>query len=342
MSVIDVDRLLAEVSSDTPCGENLEYDAAFMEMTRVAAGRPAQVMGGQTIPAEEPDWRDVRDRCVELFGRTKDLRIGVTLTRALARTDGLQGFADGLAVMRGLVERYWERVHPELDATDGNDPTFRVNTLAGLADRDLMVSALRTAPLASSRRMGRYALRDVEIANGTLPRPEGDGTVADTSTIDAAFLDTDAADLESGAAAVQTALDHVVAIDAALARTIGAAESADFTLLRSTLKSMSALLQQQLGRRGLSAGGATDGAETGDMTPGATTMSGPIQGREDIIRTLDQVMDWYARNEPSSPVPLLLARAKRLVNKSFLEAVQDLTPSGLTELQSIAGTDSNS
>jgi type VI secretion system protein ImpA len=71
-------------------------------------------------------------------------------------------------------------------------------------------------------------------------------------------------------------------------------------------------------------------------------MSGPIQSREDVIRSLDQVCDWYARNEPSSPVPLLLRRAKRLVNKSFLEAVQDLSPSGVTEVQTIAGAETSS
>lgn len=66
-------------------------------------------------------------------------------------------------------------------------------------------------------------------------------------------------------------------------------------------------------------------------------MSGPIQSREDVIRVLDQVSDWYARHEPSSPVPLLLQRAKRLVNMSFMEAVKDLSPGGLNEIQTIAG-----
>ena len=71
-------------------------------------------------------------------------------------------------------------------------------------------------------------------------------------------------------------------------------------------------------------------------------MSGPLQSREDVIRVLDQVCDWYSKFEPSSPVPLLLQRAKRLVNKNFVEAIQDLTPSGVTEIQNIAGLGSGS
>ena len=66
-------------------------------------------------------------------------------------------------------------------------------------------------------------------------------------------------------------------------------------------------------------------------------MSGAIQGREDVIRQLDRICAWYEANEPSSPVPLLLQRAKRLVSKDFLELVRDLSPGGLSELFTVAG-----
>ena len=345
MSVIDVESLLREVSASSPCGDDLEYDPAYLEMTRAAAGKPAQEMGGKVIPGEEPDWGAVRDQCVALLARSKDLRVAVTLTRALLHTDGLAGLADGLAVVRALVERSWEGVHPRLDPDD-HDPTFRVNTLSELASRERTLHALRLLPLASSRRMGRFGLRDVEIANGTLPKPEGGDPVADQNTIDGAFLDMDPAELDAFAAASREALDQLAGLDRSLDAAVGGATSADFSPLRSTLTSIRGLLQQQLGRRGLATGGeggatVSDGAPTGDIaSAGRAGINGVVASREDVIRALDQVCDWYARHEPSSPVPLLLRRAKRLVNKSFLEAVQDLSPSGLTEVQSIAGAES--
>jgi type VI secretion system protein ImpA len=332
------------VSSDSPCGENLEYDAAYLEMMRGAAGKPAQVMGGQTIPAEEPDWRTVRDQCLELFGRTKDLRVAITLAQALIRTSGLGGFAEGLALVRGLIERHWEGVHPRLDPDDKNDPTFRVNALAGLASRESTVAALRLLPLAHSRRVGRYGIRDFEIANGTLPKPEGAEAVADMTMIEAAFLDTDSAELAATGAAAKEAFDQLAGLDGSLNTAVGSASSADFSLLKSTLKSMNSLLQQQLARRGMGSGDAAAFADDGGGSSmgGRPAMSGPIQTREDVIRSLDQVCDWYSKYEPSSPVPILLQRAKRLVNKNFLEAIQDLTPSGVTEIQTIAGVDLSS
>ncbi len=345
MSAIDVEKLLSEISPDNPSGEDLEYDAAFMEMTRAAAGKPEQEMGGEVIPGEPPDWRDVKKRCLDLCARTRDLRVGVYLTRALAHTDGLGGFAEGLVMNRGLVERLWDHVHPKLDPDDDNDPTLRVNTVAGLSDPDTTVRTLRMLPLANSRRMGSFGLRDWEVATGVLPKPAGVDSVPDQTTIEAAFLDMDGTELEATAAGAAAALEATDGLDTALSMAVGAASSADLSGLRSTLKTIHVLLQQQLSRRGLGSGeaaavegGASEGgaaAVTGVMP----AMSGPIQSREDVIRTLDQVCDWYSKYEPASPVPLLLQRAKRLVNKNFLEAVQDLTPSGVTEIQNIAGVE---
>lgn len=339
---MDIEQLLRDVTAESPCGDDLEYDGAFLELQRTAAGRPPQEMGGQVIPGEEPDWRDVRDRALDLFERTRDLRVAVTLTYALLRTGGLPGLADGLALVRGLLERHWEGVHPRLDPEDGNDPTLRMNTLAGLAAHESAILPLRLMPLADSRRMGRFGLRDVEIANGTLPKPEGAESVADLATLDAAFLDMESAALETGANAVRAALGHLRGIEDALAPVVPAGSTPDLTALRGTLRSIDQLLQNQLGRRGIASGDAAS-AESGDpgaaVPEGRPAMSGPIQSREDVIRALDQVSDWYAKYEPSSPVPVLLRRAKRLVNMTFIEAVRDLTPGGLSEIQTIAGAE---
>ena len=69
MSVINVEELLQEVSPDVPCGEDLEYDPEFGEMTRAAEGKPEQQMGDSVVPAEDPDWRDVRDKALSIFSR---------------------------------------------------------------------------------------------------------------------------------------------------------------------------------------------------------------------------------------------------------------------------------
>ena len=64
---------------------------------------------------------------------------------------------------------------------------------------------------------------------------------------------------------------------------------------------------------------------------------GAIRSRQDAIRALDAVAEFFRRNEPSSPVPLFLERAKRLVSKSFLEVLADIAPEALARRGRRAG-----
>jgi type VI secretion system protein ImpA len=52
---------------------------------------------------------------------------------------------------------------------------------------------------------------------------------------------------------------------------------------------------------------------------------------------LDRICAYYARVEPSSPVPLLLQRAKRVAMMDFLEIVRDLADQGLPQVGLVAG-----
>src|SRR2546421_571396 len=67
-------------------------------------------------------------------------------------------------------------------------------------------------------------------------------------------------------------------------------------------------------------------------------VSGTVQTRADVTKALNLICDYYRSNEPSSPVPLILQRAQRLVDKDFMTIVTDLTPDALTQLQVITGT----
>ena len=70
--------------------------------------------------------------------------------------------------------------------------------------------------------------------------------------------------------------------------------------------------------------------------------SGPVQNRGDVIKRIDEVCQYYNLSEPSSPVPLLLTRAKRLVNLDFFSIVKDLAPDGEGQVSSIIGSGQSS
>ena len=67
---------------------------------------------------------------------------------------------------------------------------------------------------------------------------------------------------------------------------------------------------------------------------------GPPTNRADALRLLDLVIEFYERSEPSSPLPLLIARARRLADKGFLDILRDMAPDGVSQAERIAGTPS--
>src|SRR5215470_140840 len=112
--MLDVGTVLAETRELPPCGPNLEHALPFFELEEAARGKPEQRLGDAVKPAEDPNWPKVMELAQDLLARSKDLRVAVHLTRALARTQGVPGLASGLALIHGLLDRYWDGVYPLL------------------------------------------------------------------------------------------------------------------------------------------------------------------------------------------------------------------------------------
>lgn len=342
MSVIDTERLLAEISADSPCGEDLEYDPQFGEMERAAQGKPEQQFGDTIVPAEEPDWREVKRVGLELFGRAKDLRIAMLLTQALTHTDGIPGLRDGLALLQGLLDRYWDEVHPQLDPDDDNDPTLRLNTLMTLRDPDAMLRAVREAAILDVRGLGRYTLRDVEVANGMFQLPAGsEGETPSGAEIEGAAMAADIEELKAIEGAFAQAMEHLQAVEGGLMERVGSMNALDLADLTRLLRDGRKIVLDWLAQRGAGVEESAEEVAAEGGAPGQGTggprITGPVASREDVVKVLDSICDYYRRYEPSSPVPLLLKRAKRLVFKDFMEIIQDLAPDGLAQAELIKG-----
>jgi len=336
MSSIDLEALLAPISDESPSGADLEYDPAFGELERTAQGKPEQVMGDDVIEAEDPDWRAVRDQAAALLAQTKDLRVAVHLTQSAMKLEELNGLADGLELIRGLVENFWDDLHPQLDAEDNNDPMMRVNSLLGLSDRNGFLARLLGIPLVKSRAAGIFSLRDVKIAKGELsPTAGAESAPVDQSLIDAAFMDADLDEIQGSADAVERAIAALTAVEVFFVEKVGAVDSPDFGELPADLKAMKAVYDDALVRRGIGVAEAETAEEGGQ--PGAAPISGEISNRTDAIRMLDKICDFFEKTEPSSPVPMLLRRAKRLVSKDFLEILRELTPDAVAQAKAIGG-----
>jgi type VI secretion system protein ImpA len=340
MSVVDVDFLLQEVDPAAPCGPNLEYDPAFLELEQAILGKPEVQYGDTITPAVPPEWKQVRKLAQDLLGKSRDLRVVVPLARSLLALEGVAGFADALTLIERLLEERWDSVHPQLDPDDDLDPTLRLNSLVTLADTATVLRELKEMPFLVLPGLGPLSLRVLDIASGEMAAPDGHERLS-LASIEAALRDVDAERILHAREALARAHDSVANIEALLVRQVGNAQALNLEALAKHLRRARDMLANQAAAQSPQGAepSAPDAASGAGAPAGAApaAISGEITSRADVVRMLDKICAYYERSEPSSPVPLLLERAKKLVPKNFFEIMEDLAPDGIAQLTVISG-----
>lgn len=348
MSIVDVDVLLQELDGGMPCGPNLEYDPLFLELEQNALGKPEVQYGKTIVPAVPPEWKLVKKQAFDLLARSRDLRVAMPLLRALLALHAIPGFADGMHLIERLIEERWDSVHPQLDPDDDNDPTLRINSLATLADNTAVIRDIKETPFIQLPVLGPLTVRMLELASGELA-PSGGQAVVSQGSIDAALRDVRPEAILDAANAITRAHDSVVNLEAALVRQVGNASALNLGNLVRPLRRMRDLLAPHLPQTEEPAAmpdtAALDAATAGEAetaaarsaAPAAAPISGEINSRADVVRMLDKILAYYQRNEPSSPVPMLIERAKRLAPKNFFEIMEELAPESINQLKILRG-----
>ncbi|WDD96173.1 type VI secretion system protein TssA [Burkholderia sp. FERM BP-3421] len=157
---IKLSELLAPVSDTSPCGDDLLFSSEFDAIQHARKfDDPSLDQGEWITEIKEADWGFVVDHAAELLrGQTKDLRLAVWLTEALALEEGVTGLTQGYALLTGLCRQYWEQVHP---LPEGDDAEYRLGNVAWLATRT--AELLRAVPLTEGA-SSAYSALDWEIA----------------------------------------------------------------------------------------------------------------------------------------------------------------------------------
>lgn len=337
--VATLDAFLKSRSDDAPSGENLEYDPSFSELERAAQHGEEKQVGEEIVPGDPPDYGEVIDKAFEVLKYSHDLRAALYLARAELEVNGFPGFAKVTSYIRGCLDQYWDTCHPQLDEEDDDDPTMRVNAIVGLSDDTTMVRPVRRAPLTKSAAFGMVSLRDIDIARGET-QPSGDeDRVLDDASIAAAFKDTKPDELQAIFEGANTALEDVQAIDAIFNEKIPG-QGPDLGNIMKVLQRAVTRLGEETGNDAEEAAAEdTAEGEAPAATGGAPAASAPgvINSPRDVEAALDRIMAYYAAQEPSSPVPTILARAKRLVGADFMTIMEDMAPDGINNVKLVGG-----
>lgn len=320
------------------------------------------------------DWDAALSIAEELHGKGRDLRLLVLVVRGWSDRDGLAGLASGLTLLAQTLERYWDTVHPEL--RQGGSPQEaalrRTNALLQLQNaEDGVLGDLRRTSFLSPRGIGPVTGRDLEqggLDERTMLNEAASGLNATeraalagaheqlvnrVRTACAAHADQNADDMARLQADARAALAALGAVEAQLASRLGAGRAAAPDLKRFLERLLSTLERSQGAQRKPA---STPEAQEGplmpiDATPAASLAHAGANGlaiaqialpdrlnsRDDVVKCLDLVVAFYDRTEPSSPIPHLARRIRKMVHMDFVELMEDIAPSGLKEFRLLAG-----
>jgi type VI secretion system ImpA family protein len=312
---LDLETLLAPVSEEQPAGPDLSYSN---ERQQIEQAFESNEDGGE---GEDRDWRTIIRLIEQQSGQTKDIWLPVYLARAGARSGSLDTVALGAQALAGLFETYWETVHPQLEELG---LMGRKAPCDSLAARGEFLMPLERTVLVAHPRLGAFTGADLQRFRVEQEAADGYGMFR------AALDDLGDAALEAAVAQLNTIEDGLRRADKVFTNEASGEPSPNYAPAYTLLASLKQALQSFM------AGApqtelAVEGAGDSPGGPGAPAASGPrisgrVDSRDDVIRALDAITDYYRRLEPSHPLQQLTQRARHWVTMDFLDLMQEIAP----------------
>ena len=330
------DRWLLPLDDAQPCGADLEYDPEFLELTHAGAGKPES----QFRSGEPPDWGRVRELSESLLMRTRDLRVALWWGRAKLNLEGFSTLPVTLALLHGLLERFWDHLHPLPDA-DEPEALARLSVIGGLDKLNSLLGDIRASKLSSDGALDGMRVRDVEVALGKLsPRPD-ESPRTQAYVVGMLTEDPDAA-FVLGAQA-DAALDSLTQIQTLMGQRFRPDLSVDLAAVRGMLVGIKSVVPAVASDvvESEQTGSGADSNELQVASAPKRSVGGvhSVETRQDAIRAIELVCTYLERSEPTNPAQLFLRRAARVIDKNFLELVHELAPDSIKDVARIMGVD---
>ncbi len=327
------------------------------------------------------DWGNIIELSAELAPTGRDLRLLVIVARALANADGFSGLERGLAMLTGTIDQHWDTVHPLLRDSPSlrEAATRRINSLYQLENADNgLLCDLEFRIVLSPRGIGPVTGGDLcaaaltrSAAQMELPSGLGekeraellvkhDARVSRATAACRALAAEQPEELVGLVTSIEAAKVALAGLEAALTGRVGEnGMTFRFKELEKALTRMMVPLQtaQSGAQTGVEPGppeteqvsmsepSAPAPVMNGAASPAAAAASGvpgSVNSRRDVERCLDMIIAFYERTEPSSPIPHLARRMRKMVPMNFLQLMEEIAPSGMKEFKNVAGVDDRS
>jgi type VI secretion system protein ImpA len=334
--MFSADQLLNPIRAEQPSGVDLAFSP---ELDAITLARkfddPSLDQGEWVTDLKEADWDFVVKRCAALLEqKSKDLRVAVWLAEAGAKKYHLRGLAEGLRVVAGLFEQFWDQgLFPE---SDGNDHDQRAGNLSWILAR--IPTLLREMPITDGNN-SRYSLIDFETARKNPNNP--DLKLTDLDNAKRANSAKFRAEFSADSA---YCLDAILMLENAADDRLGA-DSPGFSAAREAVKTMLHLMPSTASPATVAAPQAHE-AISNDQgmphMPGTPVYAGPpgaIHTRADAIGQLRAVAEFFRRTEPHSPVSYFADKAANAGEQDLHEWLRSVVkdPGSLSHIEELLG-----
>ncbi|MGE0280802.1 MAG: type VI secretion system protein TssA [Rhizobiaceae bacterium] len=370
--MIDLALWLSPLDGENPSGEDLRNDPRFHEIERLVEPQTKVTYDERNKPTSEvvipADWGAILGKAEELRGHGRDLRLIVLVTRALTNESGFAGLAQGLTLIRQTIEEHWETVHPSLrrNAPPREAALRRINALVDLQNVEGLLADLRQKAFFEERPNPPVTGRDLEF--GTLDdrtvlleASKGLSAKEQAALLEkhgqlvmrvrascAAHADKAAGAMSALQDSARDAIAALALLDDAMNAKLESSGPQAPDLKRFLDRAVATLERAQTVQPGEVI--AQEDAATATPTPlvnghapsvstfvSSVGLPDKINSRDEVVKCLDLVVAFYDRTEPSSPIPHLARRVRKMVHMDFVELMEDLAPSGLKEFRLLAG-----
>ncbi|MDR0721462.1 MAG: type VI secretion system protein TssA [Treponema sp.] len=344
--MINADELTVVLEGEHPAGQNLEYDPLYLEMDALAVEVPDSVMGESKVQGRDPDWKKLRKNCLELWKKTRDLRVAVYLVIAEAITGGLAGLVGGLKLPVFLVKELWDSFYPHLDPEYDDDPLERLNILSMLSPQEgsindpvMFIPRFREIRLVPSL---KYTLRDLLISLNEIE--VSDDKALDPKLLRAEIMNVGVAEIEGQAALVKEGQDLIAELCEVMNSKMKD-YTVDMSALTHELNRLHTFYKSHLESVTSPSEEAPEAAPDSVVpnavpaVPGGkvSLLSYHAATRAEALLLLKKGAEYFQVQEPNSPIPQLIDRALRFSDMSFMELLEDIAPDALSRGRDILG-----
>ena len=359
-ATIDIEELLQPISEEQPTGEDLRaddsYDSVYFAMRSArdtARSAEKKVVEMEDAAGTPPEWREVAELAADaLRTRTKDLAVASWYTEAALRIDGLAGLRDGLRLIHGLVERFWDGLYPEEDEDGVETKVAPVTGLSGEGSEGTLITPLKMLPITLPNTMeplSTYhyqqarevesiddpAQRQAKIDSGRTSMEEMEVAVRETPPETLALLMEDAEEAIQAANDVYSIFDDTCGRDAPtttkLRQALADVRDAMATMIRRcgiVLPTATSDEAEEAGASEAPAAGGAAVAAAGSGAPGVavSAAAGAITNREEAFKALSKLAEFFRRTEPHSPISYTLDELVRRGRLPLLRLLEELIP----------------